>query len=126
MRHARLLPQLNPNITLCQDLTPEDCAAKLAGVLSPGKSCSDLNNTCPADGAAQGCGGGESCCIEHGDPGCSDVLCCSAVCEGDPFCCDSNWDDLCVADATNLCGDLCDACGNGLVTAAEECDDGNG
>ncbi len=45
---------------------------------------------------ATGCPGFESCTDVHTTPGCSDPLCCAAICANDPFCCDVFWDQQCV------------------------------
>ncbi len=39
------------------------------------------------------------CCIANGSIGCDDKVCCSAICNADPFCCDTEWDSLCADDA---------------------------
>jgi hypothetical protein len=52
-------------------------------------------------------GGGASCCVAHPTPGCDDPDCEAAVCGVDPFCCDVEWDGICVGEAFDLCGDLC-------------------
>ncbi len=44
----------------------------------------------------------EACLTEHGAPGCRDEPCCQQVCALDPFCCLTEWDDLCVEEA-GLC-----------------------
>ena len=85
-----------------------------------------------ADAANQACdcGGGGSdadCCIAHDAPGCSDFPCEATVCDADPFCCDSQWDDLC-ADAANQVCAICEGGGGGGgdCCAAKEtpgCDD---
>jgi hypothetical protein len=50
------------------------------------------------------CGPGNgSCCIAHPTPGCSDSVCCDAVCSIDPFCCDGAWDSVCVQEAQQIC-----------------------
>jgi len=63
------------------------------------------------------CGGGDSCCIEHG-PGCSDFTCCTAVCDIDPSCCQDVWDEVCVSLAQDHCGDLCVS---GICPASGDC-----
>ncbi|MCH2161743.1 MAG: hypothetical protein MK085_07700 [Phycisphaerales bacterium] len=40
-----------------------------------------------------------SCEIANGTPYCSDEACCEAICDADPFCCDTEWDQIC-ADAS--------------------------
>lgn len=36
-------------------------------------------------------------------PGCEDPSCCESVCAADEFCCNIEWDELCVDQATQLC-----------------------
>ena len=90
-----------------------------------GETCA----TCELDcGACEG-----SCCAENGSAGCDDAECQASVCEIDPFCCDTTYDDLCAGCAAgapgvngadcsgtaDACG-YCDACGDGT------CDEANG
>ncbi len=62
-------------------------------------------------GQAGGCGdpAAGSCCESHPTPYCDDEDCCETVCEVDYLCCDEwwYWDGICVAEAEELCGDLC-------------------
>jgi hypothetical protein len=52
---------------------------------------------------------GEGDCFESDDtPGCDDEACCAAVCAIDDFCCEVEWDSVCVTEAFDLCG----ACGD--------------
>ncbi len=62
-----------------------------------GESC----ETCPWD-----CGecGSEDCCTAHPTAGCEDPEIVACVCEMDPFCCQANWDDICVNEAKEQCG----------------------
>ncbi len=48
-----------------------------------------------------------SCFAPHG-AGCDDQICCLGVCVVDAFCCLTQWDSTCVAEAI----DLCSACGS--------------
>ncbi len=50
------------------------------------------------------CPGNGSCYEANGTPGCNNTDCCETVCAGDAFCCDTEWDNLCVEDAFLLCG----------------------
>lgn len=50
-----------------------------------------------------GCGLVEHDCFTQGGPYCSDTSCCFQVCAIDPFCCDVQWDGICVQEAQNLC-----------------------
>jgi hypothetical protein len=49
---------------------------------------------CPAAG---------DCYASHGTPGCSDAVCCDAVCAADTYCCDQHWDAVCAGEANDLC-----------------------
>ena len=50
------------------------------------------------------CGGASgSCSALNGSPGCEDETCCQSVCDTDPFCCDTTWDQDCVDLAGSLC-----------------------
>lgn len=50
------------------------------------------------------CGGSlQSCFTAHGAPGCIDQACCSHVCDGDPFCCETAWDAACALQAEAAC-----------------------
>jgi hypothetical protein len=57
------------------------------------------------------CGPGAGPCFEeHAGPGCDDVACCTVVCNDDPFCCDTQWDGICVQSAFSLCASAPGAC----------------
>lgn len=47
-----------------------------------------------------------ACNASHATPGCNHVDCCQAVCETDPFCCQTAWDSTCVGDAVRVCRTL--------------------
>jgi len=55
-----------------------------------------------------------SCFNAHGSPACSNQNCCEAVCNTDPFCCENEWDGVCVTFAQALCDSPIDACGSNL------------
>lgn len=42
-------------------------------------------------------------CNTAGTPGCSDEFCCNLVCGLDPFCCQVQWDGICVGEAATNC-----------------------
>jgi hypothetical protein len=44
-----------------------------------------------------------SCFVPHPTPGCNDAICCKKICLIDPFCCDVQWDSICVNEALQLC-----------------------
>jgi hypothetical protein len=64
-------------------------------------------------GGGGSCGkpNGNDCCAANTTPGCSDATCCEAICAVDPFCCESQWDQIC-ADAA-IAGCDPSACGGG-------------
>ena len=73
-------------------------------------SCGD--GTCDAGETAANCaadcgsGGDQSCVVKAtaGCPGCKCELC---VCNLDPFCCETAWDDTCVGECTSDCNGNC-------------------
>jgi hypothetical protein len=53
------------------------------------------------------CGGGTggTCCSAHFSPSCSNAAIASCVCAQDPYCCNNEWDSLCVNEVTQYgCG----------------------
>ena len=44
-----------------------------------------------------------SCQVPNGTVGCDDAACCEAVCAFDPFCCETEWDGICVDGAAAAC-----------------------
>jgi len=66
------------------------------------------------------CGGSgsESCTDTHG-PGCSNVECCTEVCNFDPYCCETLWDTICVQLARTNCFTAGDLDFDGDVDAAD-------
>lgn len=73
--------------THCVDLAFEECTG-----------CGDINTG--------------SCFSPHSSPACANATCCSEVCVIDDFCCDQQWDDLCVIYALKSCGDPTINCGS--------------
>ncbi len=53
----------------------------------------------------EGCGEPFSgnCLAAHSSPGCNNAVCCDIVCAIDQYCCNTSWDDTCVAIATSAC-----------------------
>ena len=76
--------------------------------------------SCPKD-----CGPCEAnCCAPHEGAGCDNPTCQEIVCDGDVFCCNGSWDDLCAQSAVLHCG-ICDggpACGDGSCDLGESCE----
>ncbi len=77
-----------------------DCGNK---VCEPGESAS-CSEDCVAACEHEVCEVGEPLAI-----GCDE--CVDIVCEADDYCCDSSWDNQCIAEADELCMTGC--CGNG-------------
>lgn len=75
------------------------------------------------------CGAGGGLCEEpHETPGCVRTLCCQAVCEFNPVCCEVSWDQSCVDAEDELCDDYncpsagaCDAFHAGPGCENESC-----
>jgi hypothetical protein len=69
-------------------------------------------------GGFDACNGGiDDCCSGHAGPGCDDLVCCTTICNEDPFCCDEAWDDACA----DIAGDLCGVCGGGTGDECSGC-----
>ncbi|MBL9121788.1 MAG: hypothetical protein JNL80_17925 [Phycisphaerae bacterium] len=68
-----------------------------------------------------GSGGRGSCFVSHPTPSCSDANCCGEVCSIDSFCCEFEWDWVCVNEATSMCEAPCpvDLNGSGAVDAGD-------
>jgi hypothetical protein len=62
---------------------------------------------CPAPDFQCGDAGAGSCCTPHPDAACGDAGCCTTICAGDPYCCDFEWDQVCVDLAVAGCGGAC-------------------
>ena len=82
---------------------PEADAGALAEWLAQWES----NEGGVAGGTVPHCGAGSGLCEEaHATPGCVRTLCCEAVCELNPLCCEVAWDQMCVDAEGELCDDL--------------------
>ncbi len=81
---------------------------------------SESCESCPAD-----CGECPAGCCEPAEgPGCADGEVQVCVCELDAYCCETAWDDICVAEVEEYgCGDCGGAggCGDGLCVEPEAC-----
>lgn len=60
------------------------------------------NATCDLGGGGT-CPGEGDCFASNGTPGCEEETCCSIVCVSDAYCCDIQWDGICVDAANELC-----------------------
>ncbi|MFQ5464005.1 MAG: hypothetical protein ACE5E5_15445, partial [Phycisphaerae bacterium] len=87
----------------CQNLTPDECTA-LGGLVDEGRLC-DANGQDCGWFACRGAVG--ECCTPASNIGCGNFLCCSAVCDLDPSCCQVEWDTFCADRARGTCNVLC-------------------
>lgn len=58
------------------------------------------------------------CCAAGGEAGCSDVGVQSCVCDVDPYCCNTQWDGLCVGEVESLGCGSCEATAPCCVSSA--------
>jgi len=54
-------------------------------------------------------------CFSTGNASCDDLTCCADVCEVDSYCCNNQWDGLCVSRAWDMCVPENDTCTNALT-----------
>lgn len=98
------------------DLEGQDCTTQGfdGGVLACADDCSGFDTSGCID---------INCCFANGGTGCNVDTCESAVCGIDSFCCNTNWDNLCVGEAFDLCPGICDpVCNDGVIQGTEQCD----
>lgn len=92
------------NLSCCELICPADpfccevqwdhICAGAAVRLCPDPQASDcLDPPLPPSGCGQP--GTGDCCGPTSSPNCEDRLCCEAVCAGDAFCCNAEWDAFC-------------------------------
>ena len=77
-----------------------------------GMCVDQAHNDC---GAQCQVGSGGDCCAGNGSTGCDDPMITQCTCELDPYCCDEEWDGLCVSEAHYGCDGMC-----GLPPANQE------
>ncbi len=107
----------------CAQTTPVACGfdpfnGEFFGI---GTTCAEVD--CGDDpGGDLECGatGAGNCCVGNGTPYCNDADCCEAVCAGDPFCCDVEWDNFCAT--TGFDDDCLLGPGNCGAQNTPECD----
>jgi hypothetical protein len=92
------------------------CDACIEGVCALDDYCctTEYDDYCVSEAAtveACGCGPVDTCahdvCAagEILETGCND--CATTVCESDGYCCNTEWDSLCIQHAVDLCGATC-------------------
>jgi len=90
---------------------PDGCGGSCGGC-KPGYLC--------VGGMCQGQQGGG--CEPAGTPGCGGCTCEKCVCGMDPYCCEVQWDSICVDECVNECGGCEPAvCGDGMCANGENC-----
>lgn len=82
-----------------------------------GSQCSTGGGTCGEPTAGD-------CHVAHGTPACSDLTCCTVVCNVAPECCENSWDFICAAIAGSVCqsGTCPVICNPDGATHIEVCD----
>ena len=116
-----------PNGTACDDgvacTTGETCQA---GVCTAGAPPCDDGESCTADT----CEVSDCFSTGHG-AGCNDPVCEATICAADPYCCNTDWDNLCVNGgggsngAVNECAGRESFCANSESPDGTPCDDGD-
>ncbi|MCH8150727.1 MAG: hypothetical protein IH987_22605 [Planctomycetes bacterium] len=76
------------DMSCCDVLWDDLCAKKADGIANGFDSCGPGNGSCTED---------------NGTPGCDDTDCCQSVCEADPYCCQTDWDEVCAAAVPAAC-----------------------
>jgi hypothetical protein len=61
------------------------------------------------------------CCVAGEGTGCGDDAVSTCVCADDAYCCDTAWDDLCVAEVTNLGCGICGGARPAGLDVADQC-----
>ena len=105
--------------TACVDIAVAEC-----GVGCPvcGDGSCDVEDGESCLSCALDCGSCEGdCCEANGSAGCGDEAVTSCVCALDPFCCQVDWDAICVGEAVEDCGSSCPICGDASCEAGETC-----
>lgn len=112
---------------------PEDCDGADLGL----EDCISLGydgGAVVCDAACEydvsGCTGTANCCEVQDAVGCGNDGCEGAVCGVDPYCCETQWDGICVGEAYSMCPEVClPVCGDGIISgggeAAEQCEGDN-
>jgi hypothetical protein len=72
--------------------------------------CSEAANSSELCSGGDGGGGNTcgdpdagSCNSPNGSPACDDADCCEAICGSDPFCCNTEWDQICADAVPGTC-----------------------
>ncbi len=103
------------------------CTPWCGGMICGDDGCGGLFGECAEGdeciaGACMAPPSGPGCEPTEGVAGCGGCECEACVCELDPYCCDTEWDSLCVGECKG-CGSCpyVTECGNGLCEPGEDC-----
>lgn len=96
------------DMSCCDRVWDGLCATKADGIANGFDVCGPTAGSCFQNAATPGCED-TSCCLAVCEPGCDVTDCCQSVCEIDPFCCLTDWDDVCADSVEEVCG-LFEAC----------------
>jgi hypothetical protein len=88
------------------------------GVCDASESCQSCQSDC---GPCGGTCDHDECTIGGPlDPSCG--MCVAAICQVDPFCCNTAWDGICKSEVGSVCGQTCPgSCGDGVCDGSESC-----
>jgi len=107
----------------CVECIP-DCKGKFCGSDGCGGSCGE----CPEGAVCQegDCLSKAGCEATPGVTGCGGCACEACVCDMDPYCCETEWDDYCVGECVNDCGgcppvEVQAVCGDKYCNGDEDC-----
>ncbi|MEM7228908.1 MAG: hypothetical protein AAF432_08845 [Planctomycetota bacterium] len=107
----------------CLDAAGGQMECDMAGGTYQGDGSLCVTVSCPQP---LPCGPGNGDCFApNGTPGCDDTACCELICGLDAFCCETEWDQLCVDAAAvecNLVGGACCFADGSCALAADMAD----
>lgn len=89
------------------------CATEAVDNANLGGACSGVSD-CPTGSALN------PCCTAHPFTGCENAACQTAICNTDPFCCNTQWDAVCAGDAVD------NANNGGACSGVSDCPTGGG
>jgi len=108
-----------------------------SGGSSGSSSGSSGGSSGSSGGSSSGSGGGSSGSSSGGTGTCSHAVCATGgaltagcdpcagdVCAKDPYCCQTQWDDVCVSEVPKYCGETCSTGGSGGACAHSVCSAG--
>jgi cysteine-rich repeat protein len=118
----------NDCATLPKPFEAEECGAMVKvdngpKVFNQGQSCCESGLQESFEACTATCD--HDTCTTDGPLGSNCGDCAAQVCAADSYCCTEGWDSQCVSEAEQICEIVCPVCGDGIISGAEQCDDGN-